>query len=177
MNIKRIRVLDFDIKPNSIQSLMQQIEYAIQSDPKPDKIVVEMMTNGGEVTSGLAFYDWMQRIQKEHHEIDFCVECYGVISSMGIGIILAFRHRAAGEQTKFVVHALKISMDGYYSKESLTRKIEALDKDYQLSCKIFQEQIQNSNSVRDLQRALGMDIDTTYDANKALILGLIDQIL
>lgn len=78
------------------------LEYLAAIDKK--KITILMDTYGGDITSGLAIYDLVKRID---HKVPIEIKATGACMSMGVIILQAARKRLATPHANFMMHQLR----------------------------------------------------------------------
>ena len=123
-----------------------------------------------QVTSGFAMYDAIKACVNP-----ITITAYGCVMSMASAILQAADVRIMGRSCRMMIHRGETALDGEFNtvKKAMQEQLE-LDK---MLCDVYFEKMTDKNP--DYKRAALeklMDTDSYFSAEKALELGLIDEI-
>ena len=102
--------LDEGVNAESMASMIRQFRYLDQVDPGKE-ITLYITSPGGEVTSGLAFYDVIRMAKSKVRTI-----CCGTAASMGAILFLSGDERLMTRHSKIMIHDPSITMGNAPSK-------------------------------------------------------------
>ena len=102
--------LDEGVNAESMASMIRQFRYLDQVDPGKE-ITIYITSPGGEVTSGLAFYDVIRMSKSKVRTI-----CCGTAASMGAILFLSGDERLVTRHSKIMIHDPSVTMGNAPSK-------------------------------------------------------------
>ena len=152
-----------------MNSLLKQLIYLNKASPN-EEITLYINCPGGEVSSGLAVYDYINLIPAPIKTV-----CVGTAASMGAILFLA------GDKREMLVHSQLMihdpapgggSLQGM-KPEQLEENLKSLKKVQQVLCGIISEK--TGKSVKEIQKITRKD--TYFDAEEALSFGLATKII
>lgn len=157
------------VTSDSMNSLMKQLMFLNKEDPDKE-ITLYINSPGGEVTSGLAVYDYMKMMKAPIRTV-----CTGMAASMGSILFLAGDKREMLPHTEIMIHDPSYgnaSMSGAKPAE-IAEHLTALKKTQKVLCEIIAEATGKSlKSVRSKTRR-----DSFFKAEEALEFGLATRII
>lgn len=166
---KREIFLTTDINPESAADLLKQLIYLERADVgKP--VTLYISSPGGEVTSGLAVYDYIQMMKSKVTTV-----CIGLAASMGAVLFLAGEERKMLPHTKIMIHDPSYgnaSMNGMKPLD-IRNKLDSLMK----SRKVLAEIIAERSGMNLKQVYAKTRRDCFLDAKEALKVGIATEIL
>lgn len=93
-----------EIVPNKVNALMSIIGGAVQQH-NPDTIYFGISSNGGDVNSGIAFYNFLKALP-----VKVIMHNTGTIDSIANVVFLAGKERYANEHTTFLFHGVTMGI-------------------------------------------------------------------
>ena len=87
-----------EVDPDSMEALIKQLMYLYRENPE-EEITLYINSPGGEVSSGLAVYDFMKMIQAPIRTV-----CIGTAASMGAILFLAGDSRVMMPNSRIMIH-------------------------------------------------------------------------
>lgn len=95
---KREIFLTETLSPATASNLLKQLMYLEKTDPG-EPVTLYISSPGGEVTSGMAVYDYIQLMKSPVNTV-----CIGLAASMGAILFLAGQERKMLEHTQIMIH-------------------------------------------------------------------------
>ena len=165
---QRELVLDESVNAESMANMITQFRYLDRIDPGKE-ITLYITSPGGEVTSGLAFYDVIRMAESPVKTV-----CIGTAASMGAILFLAGDERLMTKHSKIMIHDPSISMGSTPSKALAVKEtLESIMKTREDLARIIAER--TGKSLRTIySKTKG---DAYFDAREAIDFGLATGIL
>jgi ATP-dependent Clp protease protease subunit len=164
----RIIYLQGDVDKAVIHSRIKLLNYL---DKTTGDITVVLDTEGGDVNLGFSFYDELRDCRNE-----VTIRVSGVAMSMGSIILQSGDKRTITKNSKIMIHRGEMAVEGHFTD---VQRAVADNKDMDDRCvNIYLEKIKESKpkfSRSQVQKM--MDFDTYISAQRALELGLVDEIV
>ena len=138
-----------------------------------DPIELYVSTNGGSADEMYALVDLMMHLKKSGVEIESVG--LGKVMSAGVMILAAGTKgkRRAGKHTRFMLHSLQAASQG--SLPGMKTDIKNFSEMQEKYIQALSEMI--NLSYKDLKKIVNKNIDTYFGAEKAIEMGIIDEIL
>ena len=152
-----------EVNTSSCASLLKQLLYLEQSAPG-EEITLYINSPGGEVTSGLAVYDFIKLMQSPVRTV-----CTGTAASMGSILFLAGEKREMLLHTKIMIHdpSCSASIAGVKPLE-VQKKVDALMETRKILCEIIAER--TGRSIKEVYKKTKED--TYFTAEEAVKFGI-----
>jgi len=164
----RIIYLQGDIEPALIDKFKKLILYL---DKTAGGITVVLDSEGGCTNKGFAAYDAIRECSNN----EVTVKVIGVAMSMASVILQAGDHRVITPNSRIMIHRGEIALDDH-----VTNAKKALEESEEMEKKMMKIYLERIKEVKpdfkksQLQKML--DFDTYISAERALELGLVDEI-
>lgn len=161
---KREIILTGGVDPQTMISLLKQLMYLNKTDPDKE-ITLYINSPGGEVTSGLAVYDYMKMMKAPLRTV-----CVGTAASMGAILFLAGDKREMFPRSKLMIHDPAPgggTMAGMKPAE-MEEQLHCLKKTQKILCEIIAET--TGKPLEDVQDKTCRD--SFFDAEEAIAFGL-----
>ena len=160
--------LDEGVNAQSMADMIRQFRYLDRIDPGK-KITLYITSPGGEVTSGLAFYDIIRMAHSPVRTI-----CCGIAASMGAILFLAGEERLMTSHSKIMIHDPSVTMGNSPSKAlDVKETLESIMKTREDLAKIISER--TGKSLKTIYaKTKG---DAYFGADEAVKFGLATGIL
>lgn len=159
--------LQGDVDPENIHKFIRLIGYLDKTD---GEITIILDSEGGDVNLGLAAHDAIKACRNPVH-----IKVIGVAMSMGSIILQAADLRTMTKHSRMMIHRGQIEVDGNFT--DVKRAVQENDELDKICMAIYFDKITDKDpqfKVAQLQKM--MDFDTYISAEKALDIGLIDDI-
>jgi ATP-dependent Clp protease protease subunit len=159
--------LQGEVDQDNIHKFVKLIRYL---DKTEGEIYIILDSGGGDVNLGFAAFD---AIKECHNPVE--VKVIGIAMSMGSIILQAADSRIMTRHSRMMIHRGQLEVGGHFTdvKRAVQENIE-MDK---ICIDIYFEKIiEKDPQFKMAQLQKMMDFDTYISAEKALELGLIDQI-
>lgn len=164
----RVLYLNGEIEEESANKFIKLLKYLDKTD---GDIEVVLNSGGGCVASGFAIHDAIKGCKNP-----ITVLVMGECMSIATIILQAADNRVSTKYARFMIHRMRMS-DAEGDLTNLKRMIEDCLEVDKVFANIYLERIQEVNpdyKMSQVQKI--MDFDTYFSADKALELGLIDEI-
>lgn len=163
----RVLYLNGEVDEEMAGKFIKLLKYL---DKTTGNIEVILNSGGGCVTSGFAMYDAIKACVNP-----ITIKAYGCVMSMASAILQAADVRVMGKSCRMMIHRGETALDGEFNtvKKAMQEQLE-LDK---MLCDVYYDKMTDKNP--DFKRAALeklMDTDSYFSAERALELGLIDEI-
>lgn len=159
--------LQGDVDQDNIHKFVKLIRYLDKTD---GDICVILDSNGGDVNLGFAAYDSIKECKNAVE-----VKVIGTAMSMGSIILQAADHRVMTRHSRMMIHRGHMSIDGHFT--DVKRAVEENQEMDKICALIYYEKMFDKEPNCKLNQVQKMmDFDTYISAQKALELGLIDEI-
>lgn len=157
-----------EINENSASSLILQLKYLEQVDPK-EEITFYINSPGGSVADGLALYDIMQNLSCPIHTI-----CMGTAASFGAILFIAGNKREILPHSKIMIHDPLIAGNGLTGSATLLHtKIDSLMETRSILANIIAKH--TDKTIEEIYEKTATD--TWFTAKEAIEFGLADNII
>lgn len=165
-NNREIFLTDVICCKSSAELIKQLMYLEKQSD---DEIVMYINSPGGEVSSGLAVYDYIASMKAPVRTV-----CIGTASSMGAILFLAGKTRQMLPHTRLMIHDPSFNRNDIGGKKphEIQHELDKLNEAREAIVKIIAEK--TGKKVKDICK-LTVD-DTYYSAEEAVKFGLATEI-
>lgn len=165
-NNREIFLTDVICCKSSAELIKQLMYLEKQSD---DEIVMYINSPGGEVSSGLAVYDYIASMKAPVRTV-----CIGTASSMGAILFLAGKTRQMLPHTRLMIHDPSFNRNDIGGKKphEIQHELDKLNEAREAIVKIIAEK--TGKKVKDICK-LTVD-DTYYSAEEAVEFGLATEI-
>ena len=165
-NNREIFLTDVICCKSSAELIKQLMYLEKQSD---DEIVMYINSPGGEVSSGLAVYDYIASMKAPVRTV-----CIGTASSMGAILFLAGKTRQMLPHTRLMIHDPSFNRNDIGGKKphEIQHELDKLNEAREAIVKIIAEK--TGKKVKDICK-LTVD-DTYYGAEEAVEFGLATEI-
>lgn len=164
----RVLYLNSEVEEESANKFIKLLRYLDKTD---GDIEIVLNSGGGCVASGFAIHDAIKAC-KNPVTIIVMGECMSIATI----ILQAADNRVATKHARFMIHRMRMS-DAEGDLTNLKRMIEDCLEVDKIFSQIYLDRIQEVNpdyKMSQVQKI--MDFDTYFSADKALELGLIDEI-
>ena len=158
-----------NVNADTMNSVMKQLMY-LNKDAPDKEITLYINSPGGDVTSGLAVYDYMKMMQAPIRTV-----CTGLAASMGAILFLAGDKREMFPHTEIMVHDpahASGTMEGMKPAE-LEERLVSLRKCQKALCDIIAET--TGKSLKAVQSKTRKD--SFFNAKEAVEFGLATKII
>lgn len=144
----------------------------LDSATDPEKPITIIMNNlGGDVQHGMAIYDAIKACKSE-----VIIKVFGHAMSMGSIILQAADKRVMSPNSKVMIH---YGTDGAYGHPKIAQRwMDEAKKYNKWMLELYLEKIREKHpdfTKKQIDKLL--DFDTIYSANKAVEMGLADEVL
>lgn len=159
--------LQGEVDDDNIHKFVKLIKYLDKTD---GEILVVLDSGGGDVNLGFAAYDAIKDCRNA-----VTVKVIGVAMSMGSIILQAADLRVMTRHSRLMIHRGNMDVTGHFN--DVKRAVQENDEMDKLCMAIYLSKITEKDSgfkLAQLQKM--MDFDTYISSDKALELGLIDEI-
>ena len=166
---KRIVFLTEAVNAQTSSDLIKQFLY-LESENPGEEITFCINSPGGEVTGGLAVYDYLRFLTSPVRTV-----CIGTAASMGSILFLAGDKREMLPHTRIMIHDPSFSSGEYAGKkpDELQEEIDSLKKTRDILCGIIADRTgQDSKTVYEKTSR-----DSYFYAEEALAFGLATKII
>jgi ATP-dependent Clp endopeptidase proteolytic subunit ClpP len=163
----RIIYLQGEVDSENIHKFIKLIKYLDKTD---GEILVVLDSSGGDVNLGFAAYDAIKDCGNP-----VTVKVIGVAMSMGSVILQAADVRVMSKHSRLMIHRGQMDVNGHFN--DVKRAVQENDEMDKLCMAIYLSKINEKDSnfkLAQLQKM--MDFDTYISSDKALDIGLIDEI-
>ena len=150
--------------------LLDRILFLDKELQSKEDIVIRIRTNGGSVNHGLGLIGKILEMRDMGYNI-IC-ESEGMVISMGIPIMASCSVRRGHRYDVFMIHNVAAGVEG-----TLTRMTNVVNEAARLDRVCAQIIIDNSKITKKQIKKKTSGLDWWIDANEALALGLIDEII
>lgn len=166
---KRQIFLTEEINAETSAALMKQLMYLEQENPEKE-ITLYISSPGGEVTSGLAVYDYIRLMKAPVKTV-----CIGTAASMGSILFLAGQQREMLEHTKIMIHDPSYAYGNMSGQKPLDmqKKVDDLMK----TRKILSDIIATRSKLTIEQVYEKTQVDCFLNAQEALECGIATNII
>jgi ATP-dependent Clp protease protease subunit len=163
----RILYLQGEVDEDMYNKFVKLLKYL---DKTTGDIEIVLNSCGGCVTSGFAMYDAIKACNNP-----VTIKCYGAVMSIASLILQAADKRIISENCRMMIHRGETALAGDFNivKKAMQEEME-LDR---MLCDVYFDRMTDKNP--EYKRAALeklMDTDSYFSAEKALELGLIDEI-
>ncbi|MBQ9277804.1 MAG: ATP-dependent Clp protease proteolytic subunit [Lachnospiraceae bacterium] len=161
-------VLDDDVNPHTMTSLINQVRYLDKISPG-EEITLYINSPGGEVTSGLVLYDVLRLVKSPIRTV-----CIGTAASMGAILFLAGDKRCMTIHSQIMIHDPAVRMGNAPSKAlSVQETLDSLMKTREELARIIADR--THKPIRSIYaKTKG---DAYFNAKEALEFGLATEIV
>jgi ATP-dependent Clp protease protease subunit len=159
--------LQGEVDSENIHKFVKMIRYLDKTD---GEITVILDSGGGDVNLGFAAYDAIKECRNAVQ-----VKVIGVAMSMGSIILQAADLRVMTRHSRIMIHRGQMEVGGHFN--DVKRAVQENDEMDKICLQIYHDKITDKDpqfKIAQLQKM--MDFDTYISAEKALELGLIDEI-
>ena len=156
-----------EVDSENIHKFVRLVRYLDKTD---GQITVILDSEGGDVNLGLAAYD---AIKECRNPVE--IKVVGVAMSMGSIILQAADLRVMTRHSRIMIHRGQVEVGGNFT--DVKRAVQESDELDKICLAIYYDKINDKDpqfKMSQLQKM--MDFDTYISAEKALEIGLIDQI-
>ena len=159
--------LQGEVDSENIHKFVKLIRYLDKTD---GEITVILDSEGGDVNLGFAAYD---SIKECRNPVE--VRVMGVAMSMGSIILQAADNRVMTKHSRIMIHRGQMEVGGHFN--DVKRAVKENDDMDKICLDIYFEKITDKDpSFKMVQLQKMLDFDTYISAEKALEIGLIDEI-
>jgi len=163
----RVIYLQGDVDEAVIHSRIKLLRYL---DKTTGEITIILDSGGGDVNLGFSFYDEIKDCRNE-----VTVRVSGVAMSMGSIILQAADKRIITKHSRMMIHRGQMGVEGHFT--DVKRAVAENDEMDKICVEIYLEKIKEVKpEFKKSQLQKMMDFDTYISAQKALELGLVDEI-
>lgn len=163
----RIIYLQGDVDEAVIHSRIKLLRYL---DKTTGEITVVLDSGGGDVNLGFSFYDEIKDCRNE-----VTVRVSGVAMSMGSVILQAADKRIITKHSRMMIHKGSMEIEGHFT--DVKRAVAENDEMDKICVDIYLDKIKEVKpEFKKTQVQKMMEHDTYISADKALELGLVDEI-
>ena len=158
-----------EVNPETTNELMKQLMYLERQDDKAE-ITLYINSPGGEVTSGLAVYDYLTMMRAPIRTVTI-----GTAASMGAILFLAGDRRQMLPHTRIMIHDPSYGNANMSGKKphEIQHELDQLNKTRETIASIISEK-----TGRSLEEVYAVTADDTYyNAEEAVEFGLATEIL
>lgn len=157
------------VDAKSCNELLKQLMYLEKEDCEKE-ITLYINSPGGEVTSGLAVYDYISIMQAPVRTV-----CIGTAASMGAILFLAGKKREMLPHTRLMIHDPSYSNGNIAGRKSheLQHQLDKLNETREALAQIIAEK--TGKSMEEIYEVTAED--TYYSAKEALEFGLATDII
>lgn len=163
----RILYLQGEVDEEMYDKFIKLLKYL---DKTSGDIEIVLNSCGGCVTSGFAMHDAIKACVNP-----VTIKGYGAVMSIASVILQAADKRIVSENCRIMIHRGSTELAGEFNtvKKAMQEEFE-LDR---MLCDVyFEKMVENDSSFKRSQLEKLMDTDSYFSAEKALELGLIDEI-
>lgn len=168
---KRTVVLGEDVKPETITKLIESIRTMIDEAPE-DWIQLNIMSPGGQVTTGFALYDYLKSTGVKLQTL-----ALGHAHSMAVPLFLAGDHRVMAKRAIMLLHELSkpFQKEERLNVTQLRRQLDAMEH---LQSQYIEVLADRTEGKLTRENALQlMETETILTAKQARKLGIAHEIL
>ncbi len=164
-----VRLWNEEVSAYEMKKLVEALSKLADEDSDAP-ILFEIYSNGGNCEAGFAFCDWVAA-----NNIPLNTVGYGQVSSMAIPIFLLGKQRSMGARCTMTLHPMqsvfteKKSLEGTALAEQITQL-----KDWQAI--YLDHVVHHVHGIDRKELKKMMDKNTTFNAERALKLGLVDNV-
>lgn len=159
--------LQGEVEEDNIYKFVKLIRYLDKTD---GDITVVLDSRGGDVNLGFAAYDAIKCCTSPVE-----IKVIGVAHSMGSVILQAADNRVMTKHSRLMVHRGSMEVDGHFT--DVKRAVKENDEIDKICVDIyFEKMLEKDKNFKKAQLEKFMDFDTYFSAERALELGLIDEI-
>ncbi|MCR5626768.1 MAG: ATP-dependent Clp protease proteolytic subunit [Lachnospiraceae bacterium] len=157
------------VDANTTNELIKQLMYLEMQDDEAE-ITLYINSPGGEVTSGLAVYDYMTMMKAPIRTVSI-----GTAASMGAILFLAGDKRQMLPHTRIMIHDPSYSNANMSGKKSheIQHELDKLNETREITAKIIAEK--TGKSLEEVYKVTADD--TYYNAEEAVEFGLATEII
>ena len=157
------------VDANTTNELIKQLMYLEREDDEAE-ITLYINSPGGEVTSGLAVYDYMTLMKAPIRTVSI-----GTAASMGALLFLAGDKRQMLPHTRIMIHAPSYSNADMSGKKphEIQHELDKLNETRQIIAQIISEK--TGKTLEEVYEVTAND--TYYNAEEALKFGLATEII
>lgn len=168
MFTKRELVLSEEVNSETMTEMIKRFMYLDRIDPGKE-ITLYITSPGGEVTSGLVFYDIIRMAKSPVRTV-----CIGTAASMGSILFLAGDRRCMTEHSQIMIHDPSVIMGSSPSKAlAVQDTLDSIMKTRETLAKIIAERCHKPlRTVYSKTKG-----DTYFDAKSAIEFGLATEII
>ena len=168
MFTKRELVLSEEVNSETMTEMIKRFMYLDRIDPGKE-ITLYITSPGGEVTSGLVFYDIIRMAKSPVRTV-----CIGTAASMGSILFLAGDRRCMTEHSQIMIHDPSVIMGSSPSKAlAVQDTLDSIMKTREPLAKIIAERCHKPlRTVYSKTKG-----DTYFDAKSAIEFGLATEII
>ena len=168
MFTKRELVLSEEVNSETMTEMIKRFMYLDRIDPGKE-ITLYITSPGGEVTSGLVFYDIIRMAKSPVRTV-----CIGTAASMGSILFLAGDRRCMTENSQIMIHDPSVIMGSSPSKAlAVQDTLDSIMKTRETLAKIIAERCHKPlRTVYSKTKG-----DTYFDAKSAIEFGLATEII
>ena len=161
--------LNDTVNADTMNSLLKQLMY-LNKDSPGEEITLYINSPGGEVSSGVAVYDYMKLIPSPIRTV-----CVGTAASMGAILFLAGDRREMLPHSQLMIHDPAPgggTMEGMKPAQ-MEERLKSLKKVQKILCEIISEK--TGKSLKEVQSKTQKD--SYFDAEEAVEFGLATSII
>lgn len=158
-----------EVDAASCNELLKQLMYLERENPH-ESITLYINSPGGEVTSGLAVYDFIGIMKAPVRTV-----CIGTAASMGAILFLAGRERAMLPHTQIMIHDPSYARKniGGHKPHEIQHELDKLNETKEALARIIADK--TGKSIGEIYEVTS--VDTYYSAKEALKFGLATEII
>lgn len=158
-----------EVNAENCNDLIEQLMY-LENSGEHEQITLYINSPGGEVTSGLAVYDYIQLMHSPVRTV-----CIGTAASMGAILFLAGEQREMLSHSKIMIHDPSYNSGNYggMKPHEIQEMAADLSKTRDVLCKIIAER--SGKSLKEIEKITMKD--TYYTADEAVEFGLANKII
>ncbi len=166
---KRIIFLTEEVNAQTSSELIKQLLY-LEAEKPGEEITLCINSPGGEVTGGLAVYDYMRFLTSPVRTV-----CIGTAASMASILFLGGEKREMLPHTRIMIHDPSFSSGEYAGKkpDELQEEIDGLKKTRDILCNIIAERTGQEKKIVYEKTSR----DSYFYAEEALNFGLATKII
>lgn len=159
-----------EVNAESSNELIKKLMY-LEHEDRDSEITLYINSPGGEVTSGLAVYDYIRLMEASVNTV-----CIGTAASMGAILFLAGRERKMLRHTRLMIHDPSYGGGGELKGKKpheIKQELDDLNKVKRTLAGIISER--TGKSIKEVSRVTAKD--SYYSAEEAVRFGLATKIV
>lgn len=173
----KVYVFDKAVDAKSAKECMAQLTVWARNDPGCEFEII-LNTPGGEVTAGLALFDYIRQLSRSGHKVT--TSALGMAASMGSILLQAGDHRRMARESWLLIHEVQAGAIGSWGE--ITDRVKWLDRIQERLLDLYADRAAQvkGKGVHPITRAAikknWTRTDWWLDSAEALRHGIVDEI-